>query len=173
MAHSIEEARVMTRVAKETGLVTQMGNNGHAGEGLRLIREWIQGGVIGPVREIHCWSDRPGTFWKQDLDRPTETPPVPPDLDWNLWLGAAPVRPYHPVYCPRAWRGWFDFGTGRPGRHGHPQHGPRLLRAGSRRARGDRSPDQSVEEGIVSGVDDHHLRVCRQGQPPGGEDHLV
>ncbi len=112
MAHSIEEARVMTRVAKETGLVTQMGNNGHAGEGLRLIREWIQGGVIGAVREIHCWSDRPGTFWKQDLDRPTETPPVPPDLDWNLWLGGAPERPYHPVYCPRAWRGWFDFGTG-------------------------------------------------------------
>ena len=112
MAHSIEEARVMTRVAKETGLVTQMGNNGHGGEGLRLIREWIQAGVIGPVREIHCWSDRPGKFWKQDLDRPTDTPPVPPDLDWNLWLGGAAERPYHPVYCPRAWRGWFDFGTG-------------------------------------------------------------
>ena len=112
MAHSVEEARVMTRVAKETGLVTQMGNNGHAGEGLRLIREWIQGGVIGAVREIHCWSDRPGTFWKQDLDRPTATPPVPPDLDWNLWLGGAPVRPYHPVYSPAAWRGWFDFGNG-------------------------------------------------------------
>lgn len=112
MAHSIEEARVMTRVAKEKGLVTQMGNNGHGGEGLRLTREWLQAGAIGPVREIHCWSDRPGTFWKQDLDRPTEQPPVPEKLDWNLWLGAAPERPYHPVYCPRAWRGWFDFGTG-------------------------------------------------------------
>ncbi len=112
MAHSIEEARVMTRVAKETGLVTQMGNNGHGGEGLRLIREWIQAGVIGAVREIHCWSDRPGTFWKQDLNRPTDRPTVPPDLDWNLWLGAAPQRPYHPVYIPQAWRGWFDFGTG-------------------------------------------------------------
>jgi predicted dehydrogenase len=112
MAHSIEEARVMTRVAKGTGLVTQMGNNGHAGEGLRLTREWLQAGVIGIVREIHCWSDRPGTFWKQDLDRPQDTPPVPQDLDWDLWLGAAPVRPYHPVYHPRAWRGWFDFGTG-------------------------------------------------------------
>jgi predicted dehydrogenase len=115
MAHSIEEARVMTKVAKETGLVTQMGNNGHAGEGLRLTREWIQAGAIGAVREVHCWSDRPGTFWKQDLDRPSDTPPTPPDLDWNLWLGAAPVRPYHPVYCPRAWRGWFDFGTGAMG----------------------------------------------------------
>jgi predicted dehydrogenase len=112
MAHSIEEAHEMARVAKQTGLVTQMGNNGHAGEGLRLTREWIQAGVIGPVREIHCWSDRPGKWWKQDLDRPTETPPVPRELDWNLWLGAAPVRPYNPVYCPRSWRGWFDFGTG-------------------------------------------------------------
>ena len=115
MAHSIEEARVMTRVAKETGLVTQMGNNGHAGEGLRLTREFIRAGAIGAVREIHCWSDRPGTWWKQDLDRPAETPPVPPELDWNLWLGAAGERPYHPVYCPRVWRGWFDFGTGAMG----------------------------------------------------------
>jgi predicted dehydrogenase len=115
MAHTIEEARVMTRVARETGLVTQVGNSGHAGEGLRLTREWIQSGAIGTVSEVHCWSDRPGHFWKQDLDRPTETPPVPPELDWNLWLGAAPLRPYHPVYCPRAWRGWFDFGTGAMG----------------------------------------------------------
>jgi hypothetical protein len=112
MAHTIEEARVMTRVAKETGLVTQMGNNGHGGEGLRLTREWIQAGAIGPVREIHCWSDRPGNWWKQDRDRPGDRPPVPAGLDWNLWLGAAPQRPYHPWYCPVAWRGWFDFGTG-------------------------------------------------------------
>jgi predicted dehydrogenase len=115
MAHSIEEARVMTKVAKETGLVTQMGNNGHAGEGLRLTREYIQAGAIGAVREVHCWSDRPGTFWKQDLDRPTDTPPVPETLDWNLWLGAADERPYSPLYVPRAWRGWFDFGTGAMG----------------------------------------------------------
>jgi predicted dehydrogenase len=112
MAHSIEETRVMTRVAKETGLATQMGNQGHAGEGLRLTREWLQAGAIGPVREIHCWSDRPGSFWKQDLERPGETPPVPPNLDWDLWLGAAPARPYHPIYHPVAWRGWFDFGNG-------------------------------------------------------------
>ncbi len=112
MAHSIEEARVMTRVAKETGLVTQMGNNGHAGEGLRLTREWLQAGAIGKVAEIHCWSDRPGHFWKQALDRPTDTPPVPEGLDWDLWLGGAPFRPYHPVYHPRSWRGWIDFGTG-------------------------------------------------------------
>jgi len=112
MAHSVEEARVMTRVARETGLVTQMGNNGHAGEGLRLTREWLQAGAVGPVREIHCWSDRPGKWWVQDHDRPTETPPVPPGLDWNLFLGAAPARPYHKWYHPHDWRGWFDFGTG-------------------------------------------------------------
>jgi len=112
MAHTIEEARLMTRVALQAGLVTQMGNNGHAGEGLRLTREWLQAGAIGPVREIHCWSDRPGRWWTQDIDRPSDTPPVPDGLDWDLWLGAAPPRPYHPVYHPRAWRGWFDFGTG-------------------------------------------------------------
>ncbi len=112
MAHSIEEARAMTALAKTSGLVTQMGNQGHAGEGLRLTREWIQAGAIGPVREVHCWSDRPGTFWRQDLERPTERPPVRPGLDWDLWLGAAPLRPYHPIYCPSKWRAWFDFGTG-------------------------------------------------------------
>ena len=112
MAHSIEEARLMTQVARETGLVTQMGNNGHAGEGLRLTREWIQAGVIGPVREVHGWTDRPGKWWKQPATRPQEQLPVPADLDWDLWLGAAAERPYSKVYHPFAWRGWFDFGTG-------------------------------------------------------------
>ncbi len=112
MAHSIEEARVMARVARETGLVTQMGNNGHAGEGLRLTREWLQAGAIGPVREIHCWSDRPGKWWSQNHDRPAETPPIPASLDWDLWIGAAPMRPYSKRYHPHDWRGWFDFGTG-------------------------------------------------------------
>lgn len=112
MAHTIEEARVMTDVARETGLVTQMGNNGHAGEGLRLTREWIQAGAIGVVREVHGWSDRAGNWWKQPAERPTEVLTVPADLDWDLWLGCAPPRPYHSAYHPFAWRGWFDFGTG-------------------------------------------------------------
>jgi len=92
--------------------VTQMGNNGHAGEGLRLTREWLQAGAIGPVREIHCWSDRPGKWWAQNHDRPAETPEVPTSLDWDLWIGAAPMRPYSKLYHPHDWRGWFDFGTG-------------------------------------------------------------
>jgi predicted dehydrogenase len=112
MAHTIEEARMMTKVAKETGLVTQMGNNGHAGEGLRQTRERIQAGAIGTVREVHGWSDRPGNWWKQPAERPAEAMPVPADLDWDLWLGCAPQRPYHKAYHPFAWRGWFDFGTG-------------------------------------------------------------
>jgi predicted dehydrogenase len=112
MAHSLEEARLMTRVARETGLVTQMGNNGHAGEGLRLTREWILAGAIGTVREVHGWSDRAGKWWHQPATLPTETPPVPADLDWNLWLGAAPERSYSPSYHPFQWRGWYDFGTG-------------------------------------------------------------
>ncbi|MCY2951011.1 MAG: Gfo/Idh/MocA family oxidoreductase [Planctomycetota bacterium] len=117
MAHSIEEARLMTKVAKDTGLVTQMGNNGHAGEGLRQIREWITADAIGAVKEIHCWSDRPGVtgakqWWPQPAKPLTETVPVPPHIDWNLFIGAAPTRPYNPNIHPFAWRGYFDFGTG-------------------------------------------------------------
>lgn len=112
MAHSIEEARVMAKVAKETGLVTQMGNNGHAGEGLRQTREWIQAGAIGGVREVHGWSDRPGKWWPQPVERPANPMPIPADLNWDLWLGGAPRRPYHRAYHPHDWRAWFDFGTG-------------------------------------------------------------
>lgn len=114
LAHSIGEARQMANVANETGLVTQMGNQGHAGEGLRLTREWIQAGAIGKVTEVHVWSDRPGKFWNsQGTKFPTDTPPVPADLDWDLWLGpVATNRSYHSEYCPRKWRGWWEFGCG-------------------------------------------------------------
>jgi predicted dehydrogenase len=95
-----------------------MGNQGMAFEGNRLIKEWIWGGVIGPVREVHVWSDRPThrgkmpLWWPQAIERPKETPPVPTTLDWDLWLGPAPWRPYHPAYVPFKWRGWWDFGSG-------------------------------------------------------------
>jgi predicted dehydrogenase len=113
LSHTIEEARLMEKAAKLTGVVTQMGNNGHAGEGLRRTKEWIDAGVIGAVKEVHVWSDRPGKFWKsQGQRRPSDTQPVPPSLDWNLWLGPAADRPYHPAYVPREWRGWIDFGCG-------------------------------------------------------------
>lgn len=113
LAHTIGEARALRDVAAATGRVTQMGNQGHAGEGIRLTREWIQAGVIGQVSEVHVWSDRPGKFWdSQGQAYPTGTPPVPKNLDWNLWLGPAAERPYHPDFCPRKWRGWWDFGCG-------------------------------------------------------------
>ena len=113
LAHTIAETRAMRDVAAETKRVTQMGNQGHASEGIRLTREWIQAGAIGKVSEVHVWSDRPGKFWDtQGKAYPTDTPPVPKNLDWDLWLGPAKERAYHPDFCPRKWRGWWDFGCG-------------------------------------------------------------
>jgi predicted dehydrogenase len=89
---------------------TQMGNQGHAGEGTRQIREWVESGAIGTVREVHYWTDRP--IWPQAIERPTEAHNAPLTLDWDLWLGPAAERPYHPAYAPFRWRGWWDFGTG-------------------------------------------------------------
>jgi len=93
-----------------------MGNQGMAFEGNRLIKEWIWDGAIGPVREVHVWTDRPThegkLFWAQGVEPPSDTPPVPSTLDWDLWLGPARYRPYHPAYVPFVWRGWWDFGSG-------------------------------------------------------------
>jgi predicted dehydrogenase len=95
-----------------------MGNQGMAFEGNRRIKEWLADGAIGAVREAHVWSDRPThsgklpLWWPQGVERPRESPPVPSHLDWDLWLGPAPERPYHPAYCPFQWRGWWDFGSG-------------------------------------------------------------
>ena len=125
MAHTVYEARRMTEVAAETGVVTQMGNQGHAGEGLRLYWEFIHDGAIGTVREVHVWSDRAGTkerpWWPQGIDRPEGSVPVPDGLDWDLWLGPAQWRPFakfpngrggEATYVPFNWRGWWYFGCG-------------------------------------------------------------
>lgn len=112
LTHTLHECRTLTKAAKAAGVMTQMGNQGHASEGARLTNEWIQAGVIGEVREVHAWSDRAGRLWKQGIGRPTDTPAIPATLDWDLWLGPVAERPYHPAYCPFAWRGWMDFGTG-------------------------------------------------------------
>jgi predicted dehydrogenase len=116
MAHTVFEARRMTQVAKETGVVTQMGNQGHAGDGLRLYWEYIHDGTIGTVKEVHVWSDRAGTperaWWPQGVTAPYGSEPVPENLDWDLWLGPAKWRPYHSAYVPFKWRGWWDFGCG-------------------------------------------------------------
>jgi predicted dehydrogenase len=112
MTHTLFECRELTKAAREAKVMTSMGNQGHASEGSRLTNEWIQAGIIGEVREVHVWSDRAGKLWKQGIQRPTETQPVPPKLDWDLWLGPIRERPYHSSYAPVGWRGWWDFGTG-------------------------------------------------------------
>ena len=120
LTHSIWEARQLTEASRKYKVATQMGNQGHSSEGARQTVEWIRAGVIGEVREVHCWSDRPlrGTrfdselYWPQGVPyRPADKPLVPDTLDWDLWLGPAPHRPYHPSYVPFDWRGWWDFGT--------------------------------------------------------------
>ena len=110
LTYSVYEARKLTEAARRYKVATQMGNQGHSGDGVRLMCEWIWDGAIGPVREVHAWTDRP--IWPQGIERPTETVSVPATLDWDLWLGPAPYRPYNPCYTPLFWRGWWDFGTG-------------------------------------------------------------
>lgn len=118
LTRTVYEARAVAKAAREAKMATQMGNQGMAFEGNRLINEWLWAGAIGPVREVHVWSDRPThrgkmpLWWPQGVERPKDTPPVPDTLDWDLWLGPAPVRPYHSAYVPFRWRGWWDFGTG-------------------------------------------------------------
>jgi len=110
LTHTVKEARMLAEEAKKAGIVSQMGNQGHSKEGARLVCEWIWDGAIGPVHEVHVWTNRP--IWPQGIDAPKETPSCPPTLDWNLWIGPAPWRYFHPAYHPFAWRGWWDFGTG-------------------------------------------------------------
>jgi predicted dehydrogenase len=110
LTHSVWEARQVARVARQTGVATQMGNQGHSGEGIRQTCEWIWDGAIGPVREVHAWSDT--GKWATGRGRPKETPPVPAGFNWDLWLGPRETRPYNPAYAPYNWRGWWAFGTG-------------------------------------------------------------
>jgi len=110
LTHNVWEARQVAKVAKETGAATQMGNQGHSGEGIRQTCEWIWDGAIGPVREVHSWSDT--GQWVKTPGRPTDTPPVPAGWNWDLWIGPREFRPYHPSYAPYNWRGWWAFGGG-------------------------------------------------------------
>ena len=130
LAHSIYEVRKLTEAAREAGVATQLGNQGQASESNRLVCEFIWNDAIGPVREVHSWSNRP--ISPRGIDRPKETPPVPEWLDWDLWLGPAPRRPYHPCYLPFSWGGGGAFGTGVLGDIGCHQVAPifRALKLG-------------------------------------------
>jgi len=115
LTYSVHEARAMRETAAKHKVATQMGNQGTALNGLRSAVEIIRSGAIGQVKTVHVWTDRCGGFWRQAPDlvaRPTDTPPVPKHVHWDLFLGPAPERPYSPLYHPFAWRGWRDFGTG-------------------------------------------------------------
>jgi predicted dehydrogenase len=110
LTHSVEEARVLRRVAARERVVTQMGNQGMAMDGVRRAAEVVRSGAIGEVRDVHVWTDRP--VWQQGIARPPEIQPIPAALRWDLWLGPARHRPYHSSYAPFHWRGFWDFGTG-------------------------------------------------------------
>jgi predicted dehydrogenase len=117
LTHSVWEARRVAEIAKQRGVATQMGNQGQASDDTRRLCELVWSGAIGDVIEAHVWTDRPSQglfdeYWPQGIGRPQDTHAVPPDLDWDLWIGPAPMRPYHPIYAPFRWRGWWDFGTG-------------------------------------------------------------
>jgi len=124
LTHDVYESRMLAQKAKETGVTTQMGIQGHSGEGIRLIREWIEDGAIGEVREVDAWCSLSyypfgHAWWSSKWSRrPKDTPLVPSTLDWDLWLGPAPERPYHQAYHPGVWRCWWDFGCGMMGDRG-------------------------------------------------------
>jgi predicted dehydrogenase len=125
LCHNPYEARMLARAAAESKVATQMGIQGHSSEGFRLICEWIWAGAIGEVREVDAWCSLSYYPWghaswssKWGAGRPTDTPPVPDKLNWDLWLGPAPERPYHPAYHPQTWRCWWDFGNGMMGDRG-------------------------------------------------------
>jgi len=110
MAHSIGEARRMAAVARETKVATALPVNNPYTPVTQTISEWIADGAIGRVREVHNWSSRP--YWPQGIDRPAEAQTAPQNLNWDLWVGPAPMRPYNKAYLPFVWRGWYDFGCG-------------------------------------------------------------
>ncbi len=110
LTHNISEARMMTQTAKKYDIVTQMGNQGASSDGSREAKEWINSGIIGKIKKVDCWTNRP--VWPQGVPVPSEKHAIPKELDWDLWLGPAAMRNYNDAYLPFKWRGWWDFGTG-------------------------------------------------------------
>jgi hypothetical protein len=110
LTHDIYEARMLTEAAKKYKVVTQMGNQGASGDGVRQMMEWYNAGIIGDVHTVYCWTNRP--VWPQGVPWPAEKATVPSELDWNLWLGTAPKKDYIDKLVPFNWRGWWDYGTG-------------------------------------------------------------
>ncbi len=113
LAHNIWQVRTLQKAAHNYGVVTQMGNQGHASDGIRVAKEWYQAGVLGEVREAHVWTDRPKLPWFEKPETiPPEAEPVPKALDWDLWQGPTSARDFSSAYVPVKWRGWWDYGCG-------------------------------------------------------------
>ncbi len=110
LTHDIGEARLLTEAARKYKVVTQMGNQGSSGNGTRMVESWINNGLIGEVNRVHVWTNRP--TWPQGIASPEGKFDIPKGVHWDLWLGTAPSRPYHPIFIPANWRGWTDYGTG-------------------------------------------------------------
>ncbi len=110
LTHSVWESRHLTQLAKSTGVVTQMGNEGHSSDTVYEVAEVVQSGCLGPIKDVHVWTNRP--IWRQGMPKPLEKVEVPKTLDWDLFIGPAKMRDYNPEYHPWIWRGWWDFGTG-------------------------------------------------------------
>jgi len=110
LTHSVYESRLLTRLAHDYKVATQMGNQGNSAPEARTVEEWIQAGEIGEVKEVHAWTNRP--IWPQGLERPKEVMSTPETMNWDLFIASAPMRPFHEIYTPWNWRGWWDFGTG-------------------------------------------------------------
>jgi predicted dehydrogenase len=110
LTRTVHESRQLTAAAEKAGVATQMGNQHHNGTTYKTLVEWIRSGAIGKIHKVHTWSNRP--VWPQGMDRPTQKMTAPDTLNWDLWLGVAPERPYHSSYQPFNWRGWHDFGAG-------------------------------------------------------------
>ena len=109
---TVWESRMMTEVARKYNVVTQMGNQGNSGEGIRQVCEWIWDGAIGEVKEVHAWTNRPFPYWPQPRQMPTNKMKIPAKLDWDLFIGPAEYYDYHTFFHPHDWRGWWNFGTG-------------------------------------------------------------
>ena len=110
LTHDIYEARMLTQAAHKYKVVTQMGNQGASGDGVRQLIDWYKAGVIGHVHTVYCYTDRP--VWPQGVERPSKEDAIPPELNYDLWLGTAPQKNYFDGLLPFNWRGWWDYGTG-------------------------------------------------------------
>lgn len=110
LTHTVYESRLLTRLAAKHKVATQMGNQGNSHDDVRKLCEWIWNNEIGEIREVHAWTDRP--IWPQGIPRPSKVMPVPKTMNWDLFIGPAPMRPFNDIYTPWNWRGWWDFGTG-------------------------------------------------------------